>query len=416
MVSPPGLFTIKTSDDWVALRRQGADAVLDPMVVRTAHLFLLGPTGTKKPAEVWSVLQNNIGALATFVDALVLHDRIPVFNYGDSGFSKTHDRPEPSELLNACGDVLIPVHISLADVPFAQEYTNIVAEAAKEVGGHPDLPLELVSEIAEQLTAYDFAWEPSGSLLHPVGFRSFSGPDTEIGWVLRYLRGCLVFTGFAQLLGDEREAEGLPARPAEHVTPPSFSRLYAAAGLRIEPDDEAFHAESVLFARLAAAGNADEVGIGRTVEFEQPTFLPYLLDDEAISTPAELFHRAISLRQDKSVRDYIAFRRRIRDELRDGHPETYLQEIDELVAAARAAVAKTPHRWPVTLKGSLSAPKGLSASIEGQKEVDLWRPFAWAMRQLPGKGHRKLLLRLLIAQHETSLLRNLVRKRWAAVA
>ena len=405
-------FEINKTADWGELRAIGADVVVDPVVVRTAHQFVLGKSNTANPARVWKALEEDIGALAAFVDALVLQTRIPIFNYeiswdpSDYGIGGPDRPPEPFELLEACGDVLVPVHISLSRT-FAPEYDDMVGLAAEQVGWHPQLPPTLAREIAEQLAAYEYSWEPAKgrepSTFNSVDFESFSGPDTDSGRVLRYLRGYLVFSGFAQLLG------------ADHLVPPGWSRLYAAASLPFEPDDEALRTEAELFARLAAAGNADPAGLGRTVEFSQPTFLPYLLDDPQIKTPADLFRKAIDLRQESSVISYVKFRRRVREELIAGHAGAYLREIEELAASVRHTVNKTPRTWPVTLRAALSAPGGPTVGAEASKTVDLWVPVAWSLRQLPGNEYRKLLLRLVIAQHETSLLRGLIRTRWEAV-
>ena len=78
------IVKITEPEDWVTLKRLGADVVLDPVGLRTAHLFLRGRSGTNKPEEVWRAIEGNIGTLAVFVNSIVLSEQIPVFNYGDS--------------------------------------------------------------------------------------------------------------------------------------------------------------------------------------------------------------------------------------------------------------------------------------------------------------------------------------------
>ena len=78
------IVKISEPEDWATLKSRGADVVLDPVVLRTAHLFLQGRGGTNKPGEVWNAIESNIGALASFVDAIILCEQVPVFNYGST--------------------------------------------------------------------------------------------------------------------------------------------------------------------------------------------------------------------------------------------------------------------------------------------------------------------------------------------
>jgi hypothetical protein len=178
--------------------------------------------------------------------------------------------------------------------------------------------------------------------------------------------------------------------------------------------DEAKLAEEALFRRLADVGNTDQLGIGRTVQFDQPTFLPYLLELEDTATPEALFRRAIALREEDDVQQYRQFRQSVRQEAEHGRAETFLREIDELVRVADRVVSKAPRRWPVKTGVSASFPKAVGVSAEPGKELELFRPYDWSMRQLPANRYRKLLLRLVISQQRTSLLKKLVKNRWEA--
>jgi hypothetical protein len=421
-MSVPDVFRVSERNDWTSLRRAGADVVLDPMVIRTADQFLRGSTGVRDPSNVWAALEQNIGALAVFVDAIILYNRIPVFNYANSdfGLDPRQDRPEPWELLKVMGDVLIPVHINISG-DFGTEYSNLVAGAAEQVVPVPHLlSAQLANEISSQLEAYDYGWDPSQrkSTLRAIGeqFVDFSGPETDSGRVIRYLRGYLVFAGFAQLLGGDVPRWRRPAgwKAVEHVTPTGLVTPVAAVALGLDADDDdLLDNEQKLFARLAAASNEDPAGFGRTVEFEQPTFLPYLLDDPELHTPGDLLRRAVELRRDRDVRSYVAFRAKVRNDLARGHPEAHLQEIDELAETLRRKLSKKPRTWSIKLSGALST-TGASVGVEKGTPVDLRIPINWALRQLPHKRYAKLLLRIGIAQHETTLLNGLVRERWNA--
>jgi hypothetical protein len=60
--------------DWQGLASRGLDVVVDPMVYRTADVFLQGADGVRKgrstrsrdPDAVWPPLTANIGSLAAF--------------------------------------------------------------------------------------------------------------------------------------------------------------------------------------------------------------------------------------------------------------------------------------------------------------------------------------------------------------
>jgi hypothetical protein len=410
------ILKITEPEDWATLKALGADVVLDPVVLRTAHLFLLGRSGTDKPDEVWKAIESNIGTLAAFVDAMILSDQIPVFNYGS-----TYDisppgigvewRPEPAELFEVCGEALTAVHISLKAGPTQGEYFTLVTNAYDQVRDHAPLSHALVQEVVTRLRAFGYAWEPRKRLpevavnaLTPAlaSYDSPAGRDTDADMVRNYLAGCLIFSGFAQKLG------------GDHVLPPGWSRLYAAAALP-EEEDEATLAEEALFRRLADVGNTDQLGIGRTVQFDQPTFLPYLLELEDTATPEALFRRAIALREEDDVTQYLQFRQRVRQEAEEhGRAETFLREIDELVRVADRVMSKTPRRWSAKIGVSASFPKAVGVSAEPGKELELFRPYDWSMRQLPANRYRKLLLRLIISQQRTSLLKKLVKNRWEA--
>ena len=411
-----GIVKITDPEDWATLQRLGADVVLDPVVLRTAHLFLLGRSGTEKPDEVWKAIESNIGTLATFVDAIILSEQVPVFNYGMSydispppPGAQVEWRPEPAELLDVCGEALTAVHISLKEGPNQGEYFTLVAKAYDQAREHAPLPPSLVRDVVTRLRVFGYAWEPRKILdkvaenaLTPVlaSYDYPAGTETDAKAVRNYLEGCLIFSGFAQKLG------------GDHVLPPGWSRLYAAAAL---PEDEARLAEEALFRRLANAGNTDQLGIGRTVEFDQPTFLPYLLELEGTGTPEALFRRAIALREKDDVQQYVKFRKRVRQETEQhGRPETFLREINELVRVADRIVSKAPRRWPVKMSVSASFPQTLAVNAEAGKELELFRPYDWSMRQLPANRYRKLLLRMVISQQRTSSLKKLIQNRWEA--
>src|SRR6266571_1032149 len=76
--------TIKDESGWKGLAAAGLDTVIDPMVFRCGELFLRGAGGVESPDASWDFLSANIHGLQIFFDALILNEKLPVFNYGDT--------------------------------------------------------------------------------------------------------------------------------------------------------------------------------------------------------------------------------------------------------------------------------------------------------------------------------------------
>lgn len=75
---------IEKEEHWQALADQGLQTVVDPMVYRCGELFLKSARGVADPDETWKLLDANVHAIGMFFDALILEERLPVFNYGDT--------------------------------------------------------------------------------------------------------------------------------------------------------------------------------------------------------------------------------------------------------------------------------------------------------------------------------------------
>jgi len=67
--------------------KENLNVVVDPMVFRTADVFLRGLKGVtqspelKHPETMWKAISNNIGSLCAFFDILVLEKRLPMYDY-----------------------------------------------------------------------------------------------------------------------------------------------------------------------------------------------------------------------------------------------------------------------------------------------------------------------------------------------
>ena len=74
---------IEKEEHWQALADQGLQTVVDPMVYRCGESFETA-RGVADPDETWKLLDANVHAIGMFFDALILEERLPVFNYGDT--------------------------------------------------------------------------------------------------------------------------------------------------------------------------------------------------------------------------------------------------------------------------------------------------------------------------------------------
>ncbi len=388
---PHDAIAIQTNDDWAKLRDRGLKTVVDPMVYRTADLFLQGRSAcasAEHAEQVWNAISKNVGALAMFFDCMMSNVELPVFELWTTFRN--------SKVIETC-DFLIPVTVGGSAVYRATK--DAALEKVRSVGAPPD---ELAASIVGELSAYGYEWEPELEDL---------ATDDERERLLRtFLLGGFLFQGYAQqITGDEFRLEDM----AEHVLQPKRSRLIGSAMLGAPRTEEELFAQLLQAARQA-------LGDGTACELtELPTFLPILLRYEP-KTPKELLDRAFSLRANTAVEDYRALRRRIRQELGKGRP--LAEERREMKQIARRLAKDLSERssevsldWSVGVKAALPVPvpwPTAEAKFSGKISVD--RIAWWLSSALPGKGYRKLLVRMVSAQATAGRIDAHLRRLWLA--
>jgi hypothetical protein len=106
-------ITIEQATDWQQLPKRGLETVIDPMVLRCGELFLKGISGVDN-SEVWSLLKANLLALGTFFDCLILNEKIPVFNYGDTFDAGLNFDQRVLTRINQYEEILYDVNVSYA--------------------------------------------------------------------------------------------------------------------------------------------------------------------------------------------------------------------------------------------------------------------------------------------------------------
>lgn len=368
---------VEKREDWQSIAAIGGP-VVDPMILRCGEVFLRGSANSYDQKSAWDLLNKNIHALGTFFDRLILAKQIPVFDY-----STTFDVDMPFErrtlaAINENEEVLVNVsvgHEAYKDVKDAAlaELTTFYKGGVPGVSGQQarEVLTDLTSIVGE-LTSSGYAWYPN------LGDLSFDSPDEQR--LAAYILGGLIFGGYAQLAG------------TDHLMQPKRSRLFLALTLK---QDTARGAEDYLFTKLGELSGRPTADIPYT-----PTFFPLLLSES--NTPAELLTNAMKYRKSPEVCDYRAWLGETLDDFKlNGHIATErVREVKRIEDTIRGKLAGIP--FPkVEIKTTVADVTGLKPPGVG---IDLTAPakaaWGWMISQLPGKRHRKLLTRAIIADRE----------------
>src|SRR6185312_13364338 len=83
-------LTIQSTGDWNNFTKpeKGVelDTILDPMIYRTADVFLRGKAGVSRTfrsaGQVREAINRNIDSLTIFFDSIILAENLPIIDYG----------------------------------------------------------------------------------------------------------------------------------------------------------------------------------------------------------------------------------------------------------------------------------------------------------------------------------------------
>src|ERR1700752_578334 len=152
--------TIKETSDWKKqLVAQGLNVVVDPMVFRSGELFLKGASGVENPESVWSLLTANLHSISTFFDCLVLNEKIPVFNYGDTFDMHLNFDERMLTRINQFEAVLYDVDVEFGT--YQQVKAAALAELKKIYRGPGKIQYTVVREILSELSAAEYQLKPN---------------------------------------------------------------------------------------------------------------------------------------------------------------------------------------------------------------------------------------------------------------
>ena len=362
---------ISKNEDWSKLRERELMTIVDPMIFRTADLFIGGKSScinTNSNVELtWETINKNIGALIAFFDGIILRQQLPIISY-ESTFRE-------SQLLdlNDDGHFLVPIIVN-GDV-----YEQSKASAIHELRNRKAILPNFAKDILKELTSYGYAWQPG---LDELGQLS---PENKI--LKTFLLGGLLFGGYAQQLSS-------PLKKAEHILQPKTSRLFLMATLGMK-NNETTTDSTVLKHFDDLTKNISSEAIKLVKLPSVPTFLPLLLRHRSNpKTPRELFQLALEWREQSSVKEFRNWYQKIETQLDQNY---YDPEVKKELAQIRNDISeKLGHYTDESI--TLSANIGTDLGLGLEKAVNL-RRIKWFFQELlPRYSYRKLFQRMIITQ------------------
>jgi hypothetical protein len=396
------MIQIFTPADWPALRSGGLVTVLDPLTFRAAETFLRGAPD-QGDDDLWKALSKSVDALATFIDAVMLNDRLPVFDYYVSWEPGIAGLAPLVDLVNVEAEALVEVRVH------HEAYEAARKPAVAMLRQLPAVDDTLADEVAQELSSFDYRWQPRLEELGPL--------DDRTRQLASFRYGALLFHYYAESISDRRQR--LDQR-AEHVLHAKRARVMLATSLA--PSGSLGLEEARLMRSLRHVEEAT-AGAVAAVEVKAPTFLPYLLSREP-KNPGELIRLALKERESRTVRSYREWRRELLADLADGRVRTKTRRdlrviADEIQRRTKGDAAVSLHLsyaadWKA-LAGALTGnPLGLLAGIDAGATVDD-RALRFRLASvLPGRGFRRLVTRLVLAQQEYFALDRALRNLWYA--
>jgi hypothetical protein len=405
-------LTISQTQDWNGLLEKNVNVIVDPAIYRIGQIFLEGRLDDSDYSNAqWQAVANDVAGLANFFDLIVLHDRLPAFNYAATFDFNFHGRNKLSELVNQQQQIILDVDVKLGAYMEAKQ--GALEQLAKRASSGRLISDVATRDILTALTEIEYRWEPDLQ-----GLEDELRKDQDQVRVARFLLGVLLFGGYAQQSG------------APHTLSPRRSKLIAEAGLRIKESSQT--AEDELYDELGRRFR--DAGEGwRDEELPwTPTFLPFMLerlDDPYRQGPDTLLKEAVKLRNSEAIQEYRKLRA---DVLAPDNSEKQQEARRKLKEAAGRvsqhlgtdwqALGRTRHflvgvfpkaigaaaggALGAALGGPIGAPIGAGvgglAGVVGEEALKpvharLW---GWVIDRLPYRSASKLLTRSILDDYK----------------
>jgi hypothetical protein len=383
-------LVIAEEKDWQLI--QQGDVIIDPLVLRYGEIFLGGRMAAGERADAkWRAIANDVGGLLLFFDQIVLRERIPIFNYGDTFDMGLNLSERVLARVNEHEGILVEADVQYS--PYTLAKTAAIEQVKELFDEKLELPDSLAAEVIRHLSVFEYDWNPN---VDALGLQS-----DKTRRLAAFLVGGLVFGAYAQQTG------------APHVLQPKRSRLFTAVSLKSENASDMF--ESKLFGELASVVRA----AGGTVEdIPIVSFMPLLLSRGTVGeTAGDLLERALAFRSLPAVRDYrsqmaLLFAEWAGEGSISMETRKSVKRLTGRVAR-ELGVAKD-ELWTAKVNAAKLSTGGfppIDASLdvrEGTKR--LW---GWVFPGLINRGSRKLLTRATMAQSDYVDVAKALRSRWA---
>ncbi|MGH2747985.1 MAG: hypothetical protein ACRDKB_08690 [Actinomycetota bacterium] len=379
---------ISTPADWKVLRQKHLLTILDPLTFRAAEAFLNGaPEEGDRP--IWNAISQSVDAFAVFIDAVMLNDQLPIFDYNVTWESGLGTARTLVELCNEDEELLVEVRV---DAPAYQDARTGAVKALQKL---PEVDPKLSADIRNELSAFDYRWRPRLAELGDL--------DEGARMLASFRYGGLLFHSYAEKISDRRQPLD---RRAEHVLHAKRALIMLASSLA--PGGELrLNAEKLM--RTLRRIERDTEGAIQAVDVQAPTFLPYLLSKDP-SSPRDLLRMALRERRGGLVRSYRDWRQRLLADLAKGRLRRSTRNelgaiADEIRRSARGNATVKLHfsyaaDWKALTTAVATGPAGLLAGLKIEPEVDSKSLRFRLASVLPGRGYRKLLQRIVAAEDD----------------
>lgn len=382
-------ITIETDADWRKLRAARMSAIVDPMIVRSADLWLQGRSGQtdEKAPHVWAALDKNIDSLEAFFDAFILSERLPLVDYGTTYDSNIGYEPESlyRRVNEEAGEsVLRNVHICGQ----ASERARSESLNTLKIRRPAKIEAALLKTVREEFSAFDHQWRPH------LGALGRLSENQEV--VARFQYGLVLFGYFSA------KAE------VGHLVQSKRARVFSSAAVGAPSADYAIDADLRQQLKEVIESEGKKAGVVLDVPV-CPALLSYLLSKQPRNT-GELLREAVKLRQNKEIKAYRHWRTKIVSRW-----QRYGQIDHETEADFRKAVQ-------AALRELGTAAAGPERSSDSKLGINLaFLSYAFPPEKLlgwipglgTGKRHVKVLMQSMRASHEQKNLTKAVQFLWS---
>jgi hypothetical protein len=316
---------------------------------------------------------------------MVLNDRLPVFNYGDTFDGMLNFDQRTLTQINDKDEVLYDIDVEYGiyhDVKSAA-----IEELQKLFDGEKKIKSSDANDVLNELYTAGYSWNPSIEILED------KLPSASEKTLAAFLLGGLIFTGYAQIM------------ESEHLIQPKRSRIILALGLGKATN---YEFESKLFEELKVRAGDQYDDLPWV-----PTFFPYLL--HKTDTPQALIDEIVKLRKSPAIKDYRSWLSEVIVDFRDnGRINTRkINDVKSIAKHIDLITGKVSSLPKVEFKMSIAGVLG--GKIPGGIDMTptLSRLWGWFLQNIPGKRYRKILTRAIIKDKEYLKIENRIKKVWS---